>query len=242
LNAGTVALQYYFAQVYDTQGWVQALDPVNGFPALYERLYGSPWMRALQVEPLYPPDLAQPELVLPFFFGQLWSYTGGPHGAWEHDGAMAALDFAPAGDRSGCTETNAWVLASAPGQVVRSGNGVVVLDLDGDGNEQTGWAILYLHIATDGRIANGTWVETGDLLGKPSCEGGRATGTHVHMARKYNGEWIAADGPLPFVLDGWTAHAGKAPYYGTLTRDGETITASQVGSYESRILRLRRQP
>jgi murein DD-endopeptidase MepM/ murein hydrolase activator NlpD len=155
---------------------------------------------------------------------------------------MAALDFAPAGDRSGCTETNAWVLASAPGQVVRSGNGVVVLDLDGDGNEQTGWAILYLHIATDGRIANGTWVETGDLLGKPSCEGGRATGTHVHMARKYNGEWIAADGPLPFVLDGWTAHAGKAPYYGTLTRDGETITASQVGSYESRILRLRRQP
>jgi hypothetical protein len=242
LNAGTVALQYYFAQVYDTQGWVQALDPVTGFPALYERMFGSPWVRALQVEPLYPPDLVQPPLILPFFVGQVWSYTGGPHGAWEHDGAMAALDFAPGGDKPGCQETNAWVLASAPGQVVRSGYGVVVLDLDGDGREQTGWALLYLHIASDGRIANGEWVETGDLIGKPSCEGGRATGTHVHIARKYNGEWIAADGPLPFVLDGWMAHAGNEPYQGTLTREDALVTASQVGSFESRILRQRNTP
>lgn len=242
LNAGTVALQYYFSQVYDTQGWVQALDPTNGFPALYERMFGNPWVRALQVEPLYPPDLVQPDLILPFFFGQMWVYTGGPHGAWEHDGAMAALDFAPAGDKPGCQETNAWALAVAPGQVVRSDNGVVLVDLDGDGLEQTGWAIMYLHIATAGRITNGKWVETGDLIGKPSCEGGRSTGTHLHIARKYNGEWIAADGPLPFVLDGWMAHAGSAPYEGSLTRDGATITASTVGSFESRIFRLRSQP
>ena len=90
LNAGTVALQYYMAQVYDTTGWVSALDASTGFPALYEKMYGSPWMRAYEVEPLYPPDLTQPRLVLPFFFGQVWSYTGGPHGAWEHDGAQAA--------------------------------------------------------------------------------------------------------------------------------------------------------
>lgn len=242
LNAGTVALQYYFAQVYDTQGWVQALDPQNGFPALYERMFGNPWMRALQVEPLYPPELVQPDLILPFLIGQLWSHTGGPHGAWEYDGAMAALDFAPGADHSGCTETNAWVTAVAPGQVVRSGNGVVVIDLDGDGLEQTGWAVLYLHIASKDRIANGTWVETGDRLGKPSCEGGRSTGTHVHIARKYNGEWIAADGPLPFVLDGWTSHAGTVPYQGSLTRDGVTIYASQVGSFESRIIRQRITP
>ena len=242
LNAGTVALQYYFAQVYDTQGWVQALDPKNGFPALYERMFGNPWMRALEVEPLYPPELVQPDFILPFVLGQMWSHTGGPHGAWEHDGAMAALDFAPGADQSGCTETNAWTTAVAPGQVVRSGNGVVVIDLDGDGLEQTGWAILYLHIATKDRIPNGTWVETGDRLGKPSCEGGRATGTHVHIARKYNGEWIAADGPLPFVLDGWTSHAGAVPYEGFLTRDGVTIYASQVGSFESRIIRQRITP
>jgi LasA protease len=242
LNSGTVALQYYLAQIYTTEGWVKALDANQGVPALYERMYGSPWMRAYEVEPLYPPDLTQPRLVLPFFFGQLWSYTGGPHGAWEHDGSRAALDFAPAGDRSGCYETDAWALASAPGLVVRSENGVVVIDLDGDGLEQTGWVLLYLHLAKDGRIAAGEWVEAGDLLGHPSCEGGSATGNHIHIARKYNGEWISADGPLPFVLSGWMAHAGSKPYQGTLTRDGETVTASTVGSYESRIIRTRGEP
>ena len=130
----------------------------------------------------------------------------------------------------------------APGLVVRSGNGVVVIDLDGDGHEQTGWAVLYLHIATKDRIELGTWVETGDMIGHPSCEGGHATGRHIHIARKYNGEWIPADGPLPFVLSGWTVHAGSAPYLGTMTRNGETVTASVFGSYESRITRDRDEP
>ena len=38
-------------------------------------------------------------------------------------------------------------------------------------------------------------------------EGGHVTGTHVHIARKYNGEWIPADG-LAFNLEGWVAHDG----------------------------------
>ncbi len=242
LNAGTVALQYYYAQVYDSQGWVSALDPSQGLPALYERMFGSPWLRALQVEPLYPADLTQPSLILPFSIGQMWSFTGGPHGAWEHDGSRAALDFAPNGESPGCVETTAWALAMAPGLVVRSEHGVVVVDLDGDGSEETGWAILYLHIATVGRIEKGTWVQTGDIIGKPSCEGGYATGTHVHVARKYNGEWISADGPLPFVLSGWTAHAGSSPYQGTLTRNGQTVTASVYGEGKSHILRLKSDP
>jgi LasA protease len=242
LNAGTVALQYYMAQVYDTAGWVNALDVSKGFPALYEKMFGNPWMRAYEVEPLYPPDLTQPRLVLPFFFGQVWSYTGGPHGAWEHDGAQAAVDFAPAAEHSGCYDSDIWALASAPGLVARSGNGVVTIDLDGDGSEQTGWVLLYLHLADKDRIEAGKWVEAGDLLGHPSCEGGYASGNHVHLARKYNGEWIAADGPLPFDLSGWVVHAGAKPYQGTLTLDGETVTASTVGSYESRIIRSRNEP
>jgi hypothetical protein len=242
LNAGTVALQYYFSRIYDSQGWLQALNNNDGFLALYERMYGSPWLMAVQVEPLYPPDLVQPPLVLPFFFNQVWSYTGGPHGAWEHDGSQAALDFAPAGSEHGCYKSNDWALASAPGVVARARNGVVVLDLDGDGLEQTGWALMYLHIADEGRIQAGEWVEVGDLLGHPSCEGGLSTGVHIHIARKYNGEWISADGPLPFILSGWVAHAGARPYQGTLVRDGETITASVVGSYESRIIRTRDEP
>ena len=85
-------------------------------------------------------------MILPFLVDQLWSYTGGPHGAWERDGARAAVDFAPGSTESGCVDSIAWVVASAPGLVVRAGHGVVVVDLDGDGNEQTGWDILYLHV------------------------------------------------------------------------------------------------
>jgi LasA protease len=242
LNAGSVALQYYLSKVYDTAGWIQSLDPKNGLPGLYERMFGSPWARAQEVEPLIPAGMTQPRMILPFFIGQMWSYTGGPHGAWEKEGSRAALDFAPASSIQGCSETWDWALAMAPGLVVRSGNGVVVIDLDGDGHEQTGWAVLYLHIATKDRIELGTWVETGDMIGHPSCEGGHATGRHIHIARKYNGEWIPADGPLPFVLSGWTVHAGSTPYLGTMTRNGETITASVFGSYESRITRDRDEP
>ena len=241
LNAGTVALQYYLAQVYDTTGWVQALDAENGLAPAFERLFGNPWVRAMDVEPLYPPDLTQPPIILPFLIGQAWSYTGGPHGAWEHDGARAALDFAPATTEPGCADSDAWVVASAAGLVVRSGNAVVVIDLDGDGLEQTGWNLLYLHLS-DLQVETGDWVEVSDLLGHPSCEGGFATGTHLHMARKYNGEWIPADGPLPFVLSGWQAHAGDQAYQGTLTRNGETIPSSIYGAHESRILRLRDDP
>jgi hypothetical protein len=237
INAGTVAVLYYFAQVYDSAEWLAVTNPESGFPAHIERMFGNPWVRANSVEPLFPPNLQQPRLELPFMYNQVWSYTGGPHGAWEKDGSWAAIDFSPARSESGCVESTAYVTASTAGLVVRSENGVVALDLDGDGFEQTGWVLIYLHIATQDRVPNGTWIETGDLLGHPSCEGGHATGTHVHMARKYNGEWMAADGAIPMVLTGWRVHAGNKPYEGTLTRDGETITASTVGAYYSKIVR-----
>lgn len=242
LNAGSVALQYYFSKLYDAERWLQAVDPENGFPALFERMFGNPWLRAQTVEPLYPPGLTQPPLILPFEIGRRWSFSGGPHGAWEHEGSYAALDFAPASSEAGCQESSAWATAAASGLVVRSGNGVVVLDLDGDGKEQTGWVLLYLHVSSDKRVPVGTWVDVGDRLGHPSCEGGMATGTHLHFARKYNGEWIAADGPIPFVLSGWQAHAGEEAYKGSLTRDGETIYACTCGSANTLIQRTADDP
>jgi LysM repeat protein len=236
LNAGSVAIQYYFAQKLDPERWAQAIDPRVGFPAQYADMFGDPWAHAHLVEPLIPAGLTQPHLNLPFEAGTQWAYTGGPHSAWEHEGALAALDFAP-NETSGCSETDRWVVASAPGLVVRSDHGVVVLDLDGDGSEETGWSLLYLHIATKGRVPLNTWVEADERIGKPSCEGGVATGTHLHFARKYNGEWILADGTIPFDLDGWVAHQGSKPYLGTLTRGEKTVTASVVGDFVSIIFR-----
>jgi LasA protease len=237
LNAGTAGLQYYFSKVVDAKDWQAALDLETGFPAIHKAMFGDPWMRAASFEPLYPPGLTQPKLILPFQPGHIWAYTGGPHGAWGHEGARAALDFAPGSLESGCVPSEARVLAAAPGLVVRSSPGVVVIDMDGDGYEQTGWVLFYLHIATKNRIHVNTWVDTGDFIGHPSCEGGQSTGTHIHIARKYNGEWIPADGPIPFNLDGWIAQAGAAPYEGTLTKDGLIIEASVYGVFNSRIIR-----
>ena len=237
LNAGSVALQYFFSRQLNYADWVQAIDPNSGFISVYKSMFGDPWERANELGPLFPPDLIQPTFTLPFEVGALWAFTGGPHPAWEAESALGALDFAPAAAFSGCVTSNAWVVAIAPGQIVRSELSYVVLDLDGDGYEQTGWVVIYQHISTKDRIPAGTWVNAGDRIGHPSCEGGEATGTNLHMARKYNGEWVAAGDPLPFVLSGWTAHAGSAPYLGTLTKDALTITANQTGVHESQIIR-----
>ena len=115
--------------------------------------------------------------------------------------------------------------------------GLVVVDLDGDGSEQTGWNILYLHVANYDRVAKGQWVDTNDRIGHASCEGGIATGTHLHFARKYNGEWVSADGPLAFVLSGWTAVAGDKPYQGKLVRGNQVITADVNGQAIAAIFR-----
>ena len=237
INAGSVALHLFFAQLYDQANCHQALDATEGFPALYQEMFGDPWERAAAIENLLPKDLAQPELTLPFEPGETWAYTGGPHKAFEGNGPLAALDFAPRMDTSGCVPSDEWVVAMTDGLVVRSEFGTVIQDLDGDGHEQTGWALMYLHISEQDRVPVGTMLKAGDFIGHPSCEGGRATGTHTHIARKHNGVWIAANGPIPFVLDGWKASAGDEPYLGTLTRGDETVTAHQYGSAVSRITR-----
>jgi murein DD-endopeptidase MepM/ murein hydrolase activator NlpD len=242
LNAGTVALLYFFAQLHQGQDWLDVLDPQTGFPAVHARMFGDPWERARGVEPLFPPGIAQPPLSLPFMRNWVWAYTGGPHGAWEKEGSYAAIDFAPGNVRGGCVASETWAVASAPGLIVRTGKGLIVLDLDGDGREQTGWVLIYLHLASDGKLPVGTWVDADDPLGKPSCEGGMSTGTHLHIARKYNGEWIPADGPLPFNLGGWIAHAGEAPYKGTLTRDGQTVTACTCSNAASFVTRGPQDP
>ena len=237
LNAGSVAVQNVLSRLYETHQWQSALYGNDSLPALHERMFGNFWIRSQSVEPLYPPDLAQPNMTLPFLPNRIWSYTGGPHSAWGTDGALSAIDFAPSSSEPGCVTSYDWVVASAPGLVVRSDSGVVMLDLDGDGNEFTGWNILYLHIASQDRVMIGTYLNQDDRIGHPSCEGGLATGTHVHIARKFNGEWILADGPLPMNLSGWIVHRGPKIYKGTMTNGDDIITSSLVGSHESQIIR-----
>jgi murein DD-endopeptidase MepM/ murein hydrolase activator NlpD len=237
LNAGTVGLMYLFSRMHSYNEWLRILDQTSGFASFYQNMFGDPWSRANQVGPIFPPGLNQPEMLLPFEANIPWAFTGGPHSAWEHDGPLAALDFAPAASKTGCNTTPTWIVASAPGLVVRSSKGLVVVDLDGDGSEQTGWNILYLHVANYDRVAKGQWVDANDRIGHASCEGGVATGTHLHFARKYNGEWVSADGPLAFALSGWIAVAGDKPYQGKLVRGNQVITADVNGQAKAAISR-----
>ncbi|NTW09402.1 MAG: M23 family metallopeptidase [Anaerolineaceae bacterium] len=230
-NAATVALHTYFAEVLPADHYEQAVSQ-NGFARLYRNLFGDPWQSA---EVLIPGSLNQPDLLLPFTPGKVWSYSGGPHPVWGVKQPWAAIDFAPPSDESGCVPSAEWVTAAADGVIVRTELGVAVLDLDGDGDERTGWNILYLHLSREDMVLQGKTVKAGDVIGHPSCERGDATGTHIHIGRKYNGEWINSYGVLPFNLEGWVVTSNGVPYQGNLTRHARVVSACECGDSASSI-------
>ncbi len=220
-NAGTVAVQFLLAQYFGQDQFDQAVGP-QGFVQTYRSLFGDPFSKAVT---LMAGSLRQPTLSLPFEPGHFWAFTGAPHPAWGDSLPWGALDFAPPSTIKGCADSEEWVVAPAGGIVARSEPATVILDLDGDGDERTGWVVLFYHIADQDRVPQGTVLKEGDRIGHPSCEGGRATGDNVHMARRYNGEWIPASGPLAFDLSDWVAASGGTPYLGTLTRGLVTMSA-----------------
>jgi murein DD-endopeptidase MepM/ murein hydrolase activator NlpD len=230
-NAATVSLQKWFSLIMPIDQYRHAVSSL-GLAQTYYQLFGDPWPGN---EPHIPGSLTQPEMLLPFPAGQVWAYTGGPHTGWGSGAPFAAIDFAPASDLSGCYRSNEWTTAVADGLIVRSEPGVLMLDMDKDGDERTGWVIFYLHIEGRDLIPQGTEVTAGDRLGHPSCEGGTSTGTHIHIARKYNGEWILADSPVPFTLEGWVAKAGDSPYEGTLVRYERTINACECATKDTNV-------
>ncbi|OQY90572.1 MAG: hypothetical protein B6D38_02265 [Anaerolineae bacterium UTCFX1] len=230
-NAGSVALQYYFSRTQTGQAYLASIGP-DGLAHTYATFFGDP---RLDASIGIPGSLQQPSLRFPFLAGHIWAYTSGPHTGWGSGEPYAALDFAPASDVTGCytVARDLFSTAMADGLIVRADVDGVIVDLDKDGDERTGWVLYYLHTAADSRIIVGKEVKAGDPIGYPSCEGGSATGTHIHIARKYNGEWISANGPLAFDLEGWVA--GGEERAGTLTRGAQTVIACDCSDFRTRI-------
>ena len=226
INDGTAGIQQLFAAVDGAtpESWQRDVGP-EGLYATYMKLFGNPF--AYGREPIAPEQLEAVSLSLPWPAGESWYFTGGPHGAWNTGSAWGALDFVPPSAELGCVQSDAWVTAMADGVVTRSGNGAVVVDLDGDGFAGTGWAITYMHLETRDRVPLGQAVRQGDRLGHPSCEGGFSNGTHVHVARSFDGRWISADSNSPFVLSGWVSSGTGVEYDGYLTR-GEIVKEACV--------------
>ena len=231
LNAGTVAVMYYLSKVTgDSTAWRAALED---FSAVYAGLFGDP--RASALEPLYPAELYPPWLILPFPLGPAWCFSNGPHGAWDARGPEAAVDFAPEQYEYSGPETRT-ILASASGCVVRSEGNTVVIDLDCDGSENTGWNLFYYHLSGQDRVQQGSKVSQGQKIGSASCEGGACSGIHVHLARKFNGEWILAGGAIPLVLSRWVMTAGAEGEW-RLVRGGGAVIASKDCKFANMIAR-----
>jgi hypothetical protein len=247
LNPGTIAVQYFLAQTATTlEGWRNDVAP-QGFAATYRRLFGDPRKRTLY--PLVPPDLTQPAFQFPFAQGEAWYFGAGPHGGWDRRGsAWGALDFSPPKlpdailkAQGRCAVGTYFVRAVAAGLVVRARDGVVVLDLDMDGDERTGWTVLYMHVAKQNRVEVGKKLAAGAQIGQPSCEGYflNAVNAHLHITRRYNGEWIATDCAkcLPgvaapdFVMGGWTPRSSGEVSFGWLEA-GPQAVGPNVGRIE----------
>lgn len=217
INAGTAGLQNYLAAISTHATWQGTMDAHSprAFMRTYQKLFGDAWEFDLGL--LVPASAQQPEIELPWPKGEMWFFSGGPHAAYGVGTPWGALDFTPL-DVAGCTPLNQFAVAVAGGIIARSMYGEVVLSLDESKDERQGWSVLYLHIGSDDRVKQGAQVKAGDRIGHPSCEGGLALAAHLHIARKYNGEWLNAEGAAPFVLGGWVAREAGAEYDGTLTR------------------------
>lgn len=226
VNAGTIGVQNILAVYSDWDTWQKELRG-EGMLATYRQLFGDPFEHALN--PVVPRTLTQPSLHLPWQTGKGFYFTSGPHSGYVDGSAWAAIDFGPPDVLGNCFYSAEPATAAADGVVVMARPGEVYLDLDGDGNIQTGWVLLYLHTALDAEqpVQVGQRLKQGDIIGYASCEGGLSDSSHVHFARRYNGEWMAAGGPVPMNLDGWVVQPNPVSYEGKMVKGNQVREACE---------------
>ena len=184
LNSGSAGIMHLFSQLYRSTVWEERLLGRAGFIETYLSMFPDPVLCAAEIEPLLSNTVSAPRLELPFAAGEVWALTAGPHYSWVEGTPLGALDFAPNIRAAGCQVSPFWARASAPGMVTRSDNSVVMLTLEDENGNPTGWEVMYMHIAEKDRVPLGTRLKQDDPIGHPSCEGGSSTGTHVHITRK----------------------------------------------------------
>jgi murein DD-endopeptidase MepM/ murein hydrolase activator NlpD len=235
INAGTVGLQNILAIHSDWETWQREIAP-QGFMAGYQKMFGDPF--AYAVQPVVPFNLIQPPLSLPWTKGEGFYFTGGPHPAYADGSAWAAIDFGPPDVLGNCFYSEYPNTAVADGVIVSAREGEVYLDLDGDGNIQTGWVLLYLHVALDSDrpVQVGQQVKQGDIIGYASCEGGLSNSSHLHLARRYNGEWLDAGGPVPLTLAGWQVQTNLFPYEGFISNGIDVREACECWDAEMNLI------
>ena len=226
LNAGTAALQYFFAQLYDRPAWRRCARPKERFsgPAT-SKCMAIPGSGPARSSRSSRPGLKQPPLSLPFVRNWGWSYTGGPHGAWEQDGAYAALDFAPGSVESGCIEFEHLgdCLRLRPGGALGQRRGRAGPGWRWAGANRLG-AGLPARLPPTGCPPAPGWTRTitwGGLLARAAFPPARMSTSPENITANGSRQMGRC---LSTWAAGWPALALEA-YKGTLTRDGQTLIA-----------------
>jgi len=202
-SAWQVAVEY--APDYAT--WLQAA-PTSVLSAAHlagRVLPGYAPSSADQIEQIEQQDPLR--IGLPWALGETQYLTSGPHPDSPKTGAhpWSALDFSGG---------SLWVRAPADGIVYRKPNCPYVQI-----NMGNGWQTGFYHLSNIA-VGNGQQIMRGTILGKQSTAtdcGGVATGPHVHMTLRLNGQHQNWDGQA---IGGWRVQEGRVSYEGCFLRSG----------------------
>lgn len=155
---------------------------------------------------LPPPDMFQ----LPFPIGDTWTFNG-VHGARKE-----AIDFSIGRPwpRWKSDTSQRWVVAAAAGTIRKTS--ACGLEID----HADGWTSVYYHIENilrdSGTVqANERIANIANTPREAACEGGYATGPHLHFALKHNGQDVPING---LALSGWRIHSGRGRYDSSCAR------------------------
>ncbi len=189
------------------ENWLHDVGP-DGFYATYERLFGNPLLWRWNQWPATLPTGAR----LPWANGETWYTSPAGHTAAQNTVLPGPHWILP-------RKLTCWVVL-IPFCLGDSYGATVLLPAAALAQWLLTWTEqicrdrLGHHLHARGRprprIPVGSPVQTnGDRLGHPSCEGELSDGTHVHIARTYNGRWVSAGDPpaggIPFNMGGWVS-------------------------------------
>ena len=232
-NAGTYAIAAALAKTGEQATWSAQISPAGGgsFAAVFDSFFPDT-DRLEDSNQINPADLPPDDFFqLPFPLGATWSFNG-PHN-WNGGSdppPYSSMDFSSTWPHDPPFPLHHAVAAAGGTGTILSPNPFfsdqpcwVRIDHGG------GWTSSYYHMRNLGPPGDlGSLARNGALgtIGEEICNGGYASGAHVHFSLLYDGAYVDLEG---IKLSGWTVHVGPTPYTsGSLERDGQTLLPYNV--------------
>jgi len=230
MSSGSYAVASSLGRTFNLDSWAQEISPEGGagFSQAFASLFPDedPLDTSNDINPPGPPpdDLFQ----FPFPLGASWRFSG-PHSWFGGDTYpdRSSMDFSTSWANYPDRPYKNSVAAAAGDALIRTPGQTsspcwVAIDHGG------GWSTSYYHLINlgdPGALGTMTRNQLIGSIGTETCNGGFASGPHVHFTLLYNGALVDLEGVK---LSGWTIHVGpdgSDPYAsGYLERDGMTLS------------------